>query len=199
MGGGAFCISYPGRLRHKPYPYSYPSSQLIIHFCLSFISAPPLHISETYPRDIVNSCAFFFSTLRPRSVELETRPPLRTCISTTPHNNHFSLQHIPLPATTQYLTAHGYTIAHYTQHLYPPGNCNPRPRHRVALTSASSTTSPLTHTHTMKLAAICLFSALYAAAYTLASDLQPTIPSVSEEAAPEPTGLTAEHYVKVLE
>lgn len=147
LGGGAFCISYPGRLRHKPYPYSYPSSQLIIHFCLSFISAPPLHISETYPRDIVNSCAFFFSTLRPRSVELETRPPLRTCISTTSHNNHFSLQHIPLPATTQYLTAHGYTIAHYTQHLYPPGNCNPRPRHRVAFTSASSTTSPLTHTH----------------------------------------------------
>jgi hypothetical protein len=46
----------------------------------------------------------------------------------------------------------------------------------------------------MKLAAICLFSAVYAAAYTLASDLQPTIPSVSEESAPEPTGLTAEDY-----
>lgn len=150
LGGGALCISYPGRLEHKPYPYSYPSSQLIIHFCLSFISTPPFHISETYLRDIVNSCAFFFTTLRPRSVELETRPPLRTCISTTPHNNHASLHHIPLPATTQYLTTHGricFTITHYTQHLYSPGNCNTRPRHRVALASASSTI-PTTHTYT---------------------------------------------------
>lgn len=149
MGGGAFCISYPGRLRlrHKPYPYSYPSSQLIIHLCLSFISTPQSHISETHLRDIVNSCAFFFSTLRPRSVELETRPPLRTCISTTPHNNHSSLHHIPLPATTQYLTTHGYTFAQYTQHLYTHRNCNTRPRPRVALTSASSTTSTA-HTYT---------------------------------------------------
>jgi hypothetical protein len=46
----------------------------------------------------------------------------------------------------------------------------------------------------MKLTAICLFSAIYAAAYTLASDLQPTIPSISNEAAPEPTGLTAEEH-----
>lgn len=50
------------------------------------------------------------------------------------------------------------------------------------------------HIHTMKLTAICLFSAIYAAAYTLASGLQPTIPSVSNEAAPEPTGLTAEDH-----
>jgi hypothetical protein len=50
------------------------------------------------------------------------------------------------------------------------------------------------HIHTMKLTAICLFSAIYAAAYTLASDLQPTIPSISNEAAPEPTGLTAEEH-----
>ncbi len=46
----------------------------------------------------------------------------------------------------------------------------------------------------MKLAALCLLSAVYAAASTLAADLQPaaTIPSLSDEAAPEPTVLSAE-------
>jgi hypothetical protein len=46
----------------------------------------------------------------------------------------------------------------------------------------------------MKLAALCLFSAVYAAAYTLASDLQPTQPSRSDESAPEPTAVSAEDY-----
>lgn len=54
----------------------------------------------------------------------------------------------------------------------------------------------------MKFAAICLFSAVYAAAYALANDLQPaaaaTSPSLSEENAPQPTGMTAEDY-EVLE
>lgn len=46
----------------------------------------------------------------------------------------------------------------------------------------------------MKLAVLCLFSAVYAAAYTLANDLQPTIPSLSDESAPEPTVLVVEEY-----
>lgn len=47
----------------------------------------------------------------------------------------------------------------------------------------------------MRLTTLCLFSAVYAAAYTLANDIQlaaATSPSLSEESAPEPTVLSAE-------
>lgn len=49
----------------------------------------------------------------------------------------------------------------------------------------------------MKLTSLYLFSTVYAAAYTLANDIQPaavTSPSPSDESAPEPTVLSAEDY-----
>lgn len=53
----------------------------------------------------------------------------------------------------------------------------------------------------MKLTALCLFTAAYAAASTLASDLEPAAaspPSQSEDILPSPTILSAEEYA-VLE
>lgn len=53
----------------------------------------------------------------------------------------------------------------------------------------------------MRFATLCLFSAAYAATSALANDVEPaaaTPPSVSNESAPEPTGMTAEDYA-VLE
>jgi hypothetical protein len=53
----------------------------------------------------------------------------------------------------------------------------------------------------MKLAAICLFSAVYAAAYTLANDLQTAaveLASRSDEHASEPTNMSSDEYA-VLE
>jgi hypothetical protein len=55
--------------------------------------------------------------------------------------------------------------------------------------------------HNMKLTALCLFTAAYAAASTLASDLEPAAaspPSQSEDILPSPTILSAEEYA-VLE
>jgi len=49
----------------------------------------------------------------------------------------------------------------------------------------------------MKFTALCLFSAVYAAAVTLASDLEAaaaTSPSLSEDIAPNPTILHADEY-----
>lgn len=49
----------------------------------------------------------------------------------------------------------------------------------------------------MKFTSLYLFSTVYAAAYTLANDIQPaavTSPSLSDESAPEPTVLSAEDY-----
>lgn len=49
----------------------------------------------------------------------------------------------------------------------------------------------------MKLTALCLFSAVYAAAFALARDLEApaaTPPSLSEDVAPNPTILHADEY-----
>ncbi|KAM0722162.1 hypothetical protein Q7P37_001603 [Cladosporium fusiforme] len=49
----------------------------------------------------------------------------------------------------------------------------------------------------MRLTTLCFSSAVYAAAYTLASDIQPaaaTSPSLSNESSPEPSVMSAEEY-----
>jgi hypothetical protein len=54
----------------------------------------------------------------------------------------------------------------------------------------------------MKLTYLCLFTAAYAAASTLANDLEPAAvspPSLSEEAIPSPTILSAEEEYAILE
>ena len=120
MGGGAFCISYPGRFEHKPYPYSYSSSQPIIHSRLSFTSTPPLHIFETHLRDIVSLCAcFFFSDRDPAPLSWR--------------RDHHSVPALapPLPPTTPLYTT-------YTYHYQPQLNTSLR-------TPASASPSHTTH------------------------------------------------------
>ena len=149
----------------------------------------PSHLAETQQPPPATRAVRLLHNQLPSAptlpVELETARA-RTCIDTPPATNNSlrdSHNHRNIPCDT-----FSSRSAHLNTQSLPPRAVN------LHTTHPSPIPPPRRVSPKMKLAALCLLSAVYAAASNLAADLQPaaTIPSLSDEAAPEPTVLSAE-------